>query len=255
MSTKTIVVTGAAGGVGAAGCQALSAAGHRVIGVDIRGAERRLDVTDPQACRALAREVQPDVWINNAGILGAGAAADQPDEEIRRVIDVNLLGVIWGSRAAVEVMRPRGRGQIINVGSLASWLAPAGETVYAASKHGVRAFSVGLAAELEGTGIEVSLLCPDGIWSPMLHDRLDDDTAAMSFTNPRLLQPDQVAKEIVALVERPRLCVMLPPGRGLAARLVGLAPGANVVVTRLLAARGRKVQEKMRRARGNGNGR
>ena len=51
---------------------------------------------------------------------------------------------------------------------------PEGETVYAATKHGVRAFTVGLAAELKGTNLQISLVCPDGIWTPMLHDRVDD---------------------------------------------------------------------------------
>jgi NAD(P)-dependent dehydrogenase (short-subunit alcohol dehydrogenase family) len=245
-SVKTVVVTGAAGGLGAATCAALGARGHRVVGVDLRGTERRLDVTDPEACRALARELRPDVWINNAGVLGAGFAADQPDQEIRRLVEVNLLGVIWGSRAAVEVMRGRG-GHVINIGSLASWLTPAGETVYAATKHGVRAFTVGLAAELKGSGVDVSLVCPDGIWTPMLHDRLDDASAAMSFTNEKLLTAEEVAAEVAALVERPQLCVMIPRVRGLGARLVGLLPDANVVVTRILAARGRQVQAKLRR--------
>src|SRR5204863_193671 len=114
------------------------------IGVDIAGTDRTLDVTDPDACRALADELQPDVWINNAGVLGAGDAATQPDAEIERVVRVNLLGVINGTRAAVGSMKPRGRGQILNVGSLASWTAVPGEAVYAATKAGVLAYSIGL---------------------------------------------------------------------------------------------------------------
>ena len=188
---KTIVVTGAAGGLGAATTRALRAAGHRVVGADLHGADEELDVTDPAACRSLARRIMPDVWINNAGVLGAGQAADQPDAEIRRVVEVNLLGVIWGSRAATEVMRPRGSGHVINIGSLSSWITPTGQAVYAASKHGVRAFTVGLAAELTGSGLHVSLVCPDGIWTPMLYDRLEDASAAMSFTSPKLLTPEE----------------------------------------------------------------
>jgi NAD(P)-dependent dehydrogenase (short-subunit alcohol dehydrogenase family) len=246
---KTIVVTGAAGGLGIATTAALVAAGHRVVGVDLRGADEKLDVTDPAACRALARRIMPDVWINNAGILGSGHAADQPDDEIRRIIEVNLLGVIWGSRAATEIMRPRGSGHVINIGSLSSWITPTGETVYAASKHGVRAFTVGLAAELTGSGLHVSLVCPDGIWTPMLYDRLEDASAAMSFTSPQLLTPEGVAAIIADVVAKPRLHVMIPRARGFGARLVGLVPDVNVLMTRILAARGRKVQAQMVRDR------
>jgi NAD(P)-dependent dehydrogenase (short-subunit alcohol dehydrogenase family) len=246
---KTVVVTGAAGGLGVALTRALQSAGHRVVGGDLQGADERLDVTDPEACRALARRVAPDVWINNAGILGAGIAAEQPDAEIRRVVEVNLLGVMWGSRAALEVMRPRGTGHIINLGSLSSWLTPLGQAVYSASKHGVRAFTVGLAAELDHSGIDVSLICPDGIWTPMLFDRVNDDAAAMSFTSPKLLTPEQVAAVVCSVVARPRLHVTIPGPRGFGARLVGLIPEANVIVTRLLAARGRQVQAQMREAR------
>lgn len=242
---KTIVITGAAGGLGVATTRALQKAGHRVIGADLQGADEKLNVTDPEACRILARRLMPDVWINNAGVLGSGQAADQPDAEIRRVVEVNLLGLMWGSRAAIEVMRPRGSGHLINIGSLSSWITPLGQAAYSASKHGVRAFTVGLAAELEGSGLDISLVCPDGIWTPMLFDQLENASAAMSFTTPKLLTPDAVAAIIADLIEKPRLHVVIPSVRGFGARLVGLLPNVNVVMTRMLAARGRKVQAQM----------
>jgi hypothetical protein len=83
----------------------------------------------------------------------------------------------------------------------------------------------------------------------MLFDRVNDDAAAMSFTSPKLLTPEHVAQVICDVVEKPRLHVTIPGGRGFGARLVGLVPKANVLVTRLLAARGRKVQAQMREAR------
>lgn len=245
-SLKTIIVTGAAGGLGRAISARLLARGHRVIGADLAGAERTLDVTDPDACRRLATELSPDVWVNNAGVLGAGVATDQPDAEIRRIIEVNLLGVIWGSRAAAQVMRTRGHGHIINVGSLASWLAPIGEVVYAASKHAVRAFTVGLAAELGPSGVQLSLLCPDGIWTPMLAQTLHDPTAAaMSFTARRLLEPTEVAAALAELVDRPRLHAAVPRAKGVGARLVGLSPAVNVLVTRYLERQGARKKARL----------
>ena len=249
---STAVVTGAAGGLGAAFADELRARGYHVVATDVRGAARVLDVTDPAACRALAAEVQPDLWINNAGVLGAGSAVDQPDAEVERVIAVNLLGVIHGSRAAAQVMRTRGRGHILNVGSLASWIAPMGEAVYAASKFGVRAFTVALAAELHGTGVQVSLLCPDGIDSPMLAGRENDPHAAMSFTASRLLTPAEVARAGLRLVDHPQIMATVPAFRGLAVRLLSTMPAANVLLTRLLAAQGRRAQAKLARSRNGG---
>ncbi len=239
------IVTGAAGGLGAAFCVSLRTKGYEVIGADLHGADRVLDVTDAAACRALAEAAQPDVWINNAGVLGAGAAADQPDEEIARVVRVNLLGVIHGTRAAVAVMHRRGRGHILNVGSMASWVAPPGLAVYGATKHGVRAFTVAMACELAGSGVCVSLLCPDGVWTPMLHGRLEDRHSALSFSAGRLLEPSAVAAAGLALIERGDLIAFVPRSRGLLARLVGISPKWNVRLAPWFQNRGRRTQQRL----------
>jgi short-subunit dehydrogenase len=179
---RTAVVTGAAGGLGRAFLTELRAKGYEAVGADLAGADVVVDVTDLAACRRLARETRPEVWVNNAGIIGTGTVTEQADEEIERIVQVNLLGVIHGTRAAVEVMRERGSGSVLNVASLASFSPVPGETVYAATKHGVRAFTLGMAAELGGSGVRLSVLCPDGIWTPMLHGRLKDPAAALSFS-------------------------------------------------------------------------
>jgi len=241
------VVTGAAGGLGSALSAALRDDGYRVIGADLAGADRELDVRDPDACRGLAAEVRPDLWVNNAGILAAGSALTQLDAEIRRCIDVNLLGVINGSRAATDVMVERGSGRILNIASLASWVAVPGETVYAATKHAVRAFSVGLAAELRRTGVRVKILCPDGIWTPMLHDRLSDPAAAMSFTGTRLLSADEVAAAAMDLLASRKVLASVPPNRGLQTRLLGIAPGFSLKAGPLFEQVGKRNQRKLRK--------
>jgi len=121
-------------------------------------------------------------------------------------------------------MRPRGDGRILNIASLAAWVAVPGETVYAATKHAVRAFSVGMALELRGSGVSISILCPDGIWTPMLHDRLADPDAAMSFSGRRLLHAAEVAERGVRLLDRRGLIASIPPSRGAQTRLIGIAP-------------------------------
>jgi short-subunit dehydrogenase len=221
------VVTGAAGGLGQALVARLERAGYEVVGVDLHGSDRVLDVTDPAACRALADELRPRVWVNNAGVLGAGDAATQPDELVERVVRVNLLGVIHGTRAAVASMRAHGGGHVVTIASLASWVPVPGEAVYAATKAGVLSFVLDLRAELDAAGVRdvrLSAICPDGMLTPMLSDVLHEDGLALSFSAPRLVEPAAVADRVAAVLERPRLVSSVPRWRGAQVRLMAGAP-------------------------------
>jgi short-subunit dehydrogenase len=221
------VVTGAAGGLGHVLLARLDRAGYSVVGVDLHGTDRVLDVTDPAACRALADELRPRVWVNNAGVLGAGDAATQPDELIERVVRVNLLGVIHGTRAAVASMRANGGGHVVSIASLASWVPVPGETVYAATKAGVLSFTLGLQAELTAAGVRdvrLSAICPDGMLTPMLTDVLHEDGLALSFSAPRLVDPAEVAERVVDVLARPRLVSSVPHWRGAQVRLMSAMP-------------------------------
>ncbi len=244
----TAVVTGAAGGLGRALVDALAGRGARVVATDAPGADgvdRFLDVTDPEAARALAAEVSPDIWINNAGLLGAAWALDQPDDEILRVVEVNLLGVVYGTRAAATVMRARGGGDICNIGSLSSWNPTPGLAVYAATKHAVRAYSGALAAELRGTGVRVSCLCPDGIWTPMLQRAVATEAAAMPFSGRRLLTPEQVADAAVRLLCGRRLLASVPAERATMAKVSGLWPALGAATARSAGRKGRRHQARL----------
>lgn len=247
MSARTCVVTGAGAGLGAAIAERLRRRGDTVIGVDLRGSDRDVDVSDAAALDAIAEEVQPHVWVNNAGILGAGRVLEQPLHEIRRVVDVNLMGVIHGTVAAARVMGGNGGGRILNVASLASWVPVPGETVYAATKHAVRAFSVGLNQELRGSGVSICVLCPDGMWTPMLHDRLDDPNAALSFTGTRLLTPEEVADAALRLLDSRATLASVPRHKGAMLRIAGIAPSAAGVIHPVFERLGRKRQQRMRK--------
>jgi short-subunit dehydrogenase len=225
----TAVVTGAAGGLGRVLVERLALAGYDVLGTDVAGADRELDVTDAASCRALADEVRPRVWVNNAGVLGAGDAATQPDELVERVVRVNLLGVINGTRAAVDAMRADGGGHVVNIASLAAWVPVPGETVYAATKAGVLSFTLGLAGELRAQGVRevrLSTVCPDGMLTPMLTDVLHSDALALSFSAPRLVTTDQVAVRVLEVLDRPRLVTSVPRWRGGQVRAFAGVPDA-----------------------------
>ena len=252
------VVTGAGRGLGAAIAARLRAEGYDVTATDISGGDVHLDVRDAEACRALARAVQPDVWINNAGILGAGDSATQPDDVVESVVAVNLLGVIRGTRAAVEVMREReggrGRGHVINVGSLASWVPVPGECVYAATKAGVLSFTLGLEGELRArgvTGIRFTVLCPDGMLTPMITEVIDDPAVAMTFTGLRPVTAEEVAEAALRALRRPRRVVSVPHWRGAQVRLISAVPDLVLRAAPLFTRLGRAQQDRMRRALGS----
>jgi short-subunit dehydrogenase len=252
------VVTGAAGGIGQELCRSLLVSGARVVATDLAGSTpfpedfevdyRSLDVSDPAACRALAKEADPDIWINNAGILGAGDVSSQTGEEAAKVIAVNLTGVVNGTLAAIGTMTAKKSGRILNMGSFAAWTPAPGLAVYSATKHAVRAFSIATAAELAGSGIRISVLCPDGVWTPMLHDQVFDGPSTMSFTAKRLLQPHEVAEAAMRLLESGSLVGSLPRSRAIMARLLGSSARATVALAPAMARLGRAGQRRMQRS-------
>jgi NAD(P)-dependent dehydrogenase (short-subunit alcohol dehydrogenase family) len=238
------IVTGAGGGLGRAIALELANRGYRVhvTDVDHSAAARTaaeigtgtrssaLDVRDEGACRALAREAGRsgglDLWVNNAGILVTGLSWEQDEATRRAMLEINALGTMNGTVAALEPMIAAGRGHVINVVSLAGIVAAPGEVNYSASKHAAMAFTLGTLFDLRRSGIkgvELSAVCPDGIWTPMLEDKLDDPDAAGSFSG-HLLTAEQVASAIGKLTERPRPILVLPRWRGALLRLFDLSP-------------------------------
>ena len=141
---------------------------------------------------------------------------------------------------------------MLNVVSLAGLVAAPGETVYAASKHAAARVQPGHPRRPAGgrvtRDVHVSCLCPDGIWTPMLHDRLDDPGAVASFTGT-LLTPERVAARAVRLARRPGPVVTLPRWRGAQVRLLDALPGLAMGLTPLIRAAGRAGQRRQRRRR------
>lgn len=242
------VVTGAGGGLGREIAVRLGAVGFHVVVTDVDEASahrvaaevtaaggaatgRGLDVRDQEAAREVARVTVEHagslgLWVNNAGVLVTGPLWEQDDAQRRLMFEVNALGTMHGTVAALEVMRPAGRGHVVNIASLAGLVSVPGEGVYAATKHAVVGLSTSTLADLRAAGerdVHISCVCPDGMWTPMLHDRLDDPQASMSFSG-QLLQPADVADAVVRLVDRPRPVLALPRWRGVEARLFDLSP-------------------------------
>jgi NAD(P)-dependent dehydrogenase (short-subunit alcohol dehydrogenase family) len=241
---RTAVVTGAGSGLGRAIAIELAARGYRVHVTDLDagaadrvaaelGDEARgsgLDVRNEVACRGLADSIgrtgSLDLWVNNAGVFISGPPWEQSAETRQLMLDVNVTGLMNGTIAALGPMRAAGRGHLVNIISLAGLVAAPGEVAYSASKHAAMAFTLGTLFDLRRTGIkgiEVSAVCPDGIWTPMLEDKLDDVDAAASFSG-QLLTAEEVAAQVGKLTDRPRPILIVPRWRGPMLRLVNLFP-------------------------------
>ncbi|MFN8161042.1 MAG: SDR family NAD(P)-dependent oxidoreductase [Solirubrobacterales bacterium] len=244
------VVTGAARGLGRAVASTLSVRGYTVHVTDVEETEAveaagaiggqafgsALDVRDEEACHSVAAATVQmtgslDLWVNNAGVLITGDAWEQDAAARRLMIDVNLIGTMNGTVAALEPMMAAGRGHVINVISLTGLVAAPGEVAYAASKHGAIAFTLGTLLDLRRAGIRgihLSALCPDGIWTPMLKNKVDDPAAAVSFSGV-LLTPEQVAAELGRLVDRPRPVASFPRWRGALVRTLDTFPALGAI--------------------------
>jgi NAD(P)-dependent dehydrogenase (short-subunit alcohol dehydrogenase family) len=248
----TAVITGGGRGLGRAVAQALADRGMtvHVTDVDADAAEQvaaelgggafysPLDVRDEKACRKVAgatveRAGSLDVWVNNAGVLITGVAWGQEEEVRRAMLEINTAGTMNGTVAALEPMLATGNGHVINVISLAGLIAAPGEVNYSASKHAAIAFTLGTLLDLRRAGIKgihLSAVCPDGIWTPMLADKLDDPDAAGSFSGT-LLTAEQVAPRIAALLDRPRPVLTIPRWRGAVVRILDAFPSLALRLT------------------------
>jgi NAD(P)-dependent dehydrogenase (short-subunit alcohol dehydrogenase family) len=264
---RTAVVTGAGSGLGHAIAVELAGRGYRIhaTDVDAEAAARTaaeigggatsapLDVRDENACRAVANSVAGggslDIWVNNAGVFFSGPPWEQGFELRQRMFDVNVTGLMNGTIAALAPMIAARRGHVVNIISLAGIVPAPGEVVYSASKHAAMAFTLGTYFDLRRTGmpgIAVSAVCPDGIWTPMLEDKLDDLDSAPSFSG-RLLTADAVAREVGKVTERPRPVVIVPRWRGPMLRLVSLFPRLAVRALPLLLWDARRRQRRYKR--------
>lgn len=257
------LVTGAGRGLGLEIARALAARGLtvHVTDVDEAGAATaaeaigppaffsKLDVRDREACEAAAamtleRTGSLDVWVNNAGVLVTGHVWDHDPDTCRLLFEVNTLGTINGTLAALGPMREARRGHVINVVSLAGLGAPPGEALYGATKHGALAFSLGTLGDLRRAGLKdvhVSSVCPDGILTPMIADKLDDPDAAPSFSG-HLMRAEEVAPHVAHLLDRPRPVLAVPRWRGWQVRILDAFPGFFLRLVPLFMADSRRRQ-------------
>jgi len=224
---KLAVVTGAAGGIGAAIARALAAEGARLCLIDLRpdalddvAAELAgesdvethvLDVADADGWKALAAGVEArsggaDLLVNNAGLTVVGSFADQSYEDLDRIVDVNLRSVLYGCRAFLPQLRARPEAHIVNVSSLAGRVGFPYQSTYCATKYAVRGLSVTLRMELAGDGIGVTTVLPGAVATELLSRARSYDGEATGVLSKLMLRhgvpPRRVAKRVVRAIRR-----------------------------------------------------
>jgi len=249
-------VTGGARGIGRGIAERLVAQGFAVVVTDVDGraaqecaaqigaAEgRALDVRDPQAHRdaagAAVRHGALTAWFNNAGVGDDGTVVELSDETVRRLVEVNLLGTLWGMRAALAAFGPRG-GDVVNTASLSGLGPVPGYSVYAASKAAIVSVSMSAAAEAP-RGVRVHALCPDGVRTAMLDAQAPGGLgSALVHSGGRILTVEETAAAAVALLGSRRVVRTLPAWRGALLRATTLAPSVAAKGTEVFAAQGRK---------------
>jgi len=276
---NTFFVTGSASGIGKELTFNLLKRGQNVVATDINldglqvcateweqklgksfSADRlfvaKLDVTDFQQWKelyasAIKRFQRVDVHMNIAGFLAVGYFHDFENlNSVMKHIDINLKGVIFGTQVALNHMKEKKSGHIVNMGSLAALCPVTGLSVYAASKSAVRSFTLSVNEEVRREfGVSLTVICPDAVNTPMLDMQVDRKEAVLTFSGT-ILTTQKVVDVILddVLTEKP--CeVWIPKHRGILATIGNLAYGTTLahLLSSSVIKKGLKMQQSMKK--------
>ncbi len=223
---KVVAITGAARGIGLATARAFLREGAKVgisdidevalkevaddLGPDVLTVTA--DVTDPDSLRAFVDQVEDHfgplhVMVNNAGIMPTGSLLDEGEAIARKTVEINVLGVITGTKRALETMVPRRRGVIVTLASMAGESAMPGLATYNASKWGALGFTLAARAEFADAGVDVCAVLPS-----FVNTELTAGTRGVAGIDNA--EPEDVAEAIVGCVRRPKPKTYVPASAG-----------------------------------------
>ncbi len=255
---KVAVVTGAAGGLGEALAREMAERGARVVLADVdtelveqaaseiraAGGDVEAKTVDVRDADEVARVIESarrdggrlDYLFNNAGINVCAELRDTSLDDWNRLIDVNLRGVVHGIHAAYPIMCEQGFGHIVNTSSAAGLVPAAAEGAYSATKHAVVGLSSALRIEGEAYGVQVSVVCPGLIDTPILRSTKYvnlDPNALVAVTPQKPMPPKKAARIILRGVQRGEHFIVVTATANAIWRIHRYAPNASIRLGRL----------------------
>lgn len=262
---KTIIITGASAGVGAACARAFAAQNAKLVLV-ARGETKLqtiaeelraqcevltvvMDVASNEDCLALLNKAETafgavHIIINNAGMHSRGDLEKIEPRDVAAMVDINLRAPLLLSCAAIPYLRRGGSGAIVNIGSLAGRAPLQGAATYSATKAGLRAFSHALADELRDTGIAVGVVSPGPIDTGFIMDEIDA-VEDIVFSQP-MSSTEQVAEAVLKVAAGEETEIVLPASSAKLTHLSYLFPRLRRLLRPKLYAQGRKNKQKYR---------
>ncbi|MFC2083945.1 SDR family NAD(P)-dependent oxidoreductase, partial [Bacteroidota bacterium] len=246
-------------GIGRELCNQLIKSGAKVISVgkttlmpnDSRLYNFKKDLSDLETWKQLAASTinlynRIDILVNCVGILKPGTFEKLNKSDIDNYIRNNLLSIIYGAKTVLPFMKKQGNGHIINVGSLGGIIPMPFETLYSTTKFAVRGFTLSLAEELRNAPVKVSLISPGSVLTRMLDIEAADDNSFISFVS-KILSPQNVVKEIIKTIHRPKREVLVPRISGIIAVLFNLFQNLFFYVFPILRLIGQRNQHLFRK--------
>ena len=263
---KTVIITGASAGVGAACAERFAELGAKLV-LSARGEEALnaiadtlrqqtsvlaipMDVADEAGCQSLLEQAIAEygaihVLVNNAGAHHRGAVETQTAENLAQMVDVNLRAPIYLTALALPHIRKAGGGAVVMVGSLAGRTPMQGAATYAATKAGLKSFTHSLADELADSGIHVGLVDPGPVNTEFIMDSIDE-VEDIVYSQP-MSTPAEVADAVVAVANGESVEICLPSLSGRLTTLSYLFPWLRRKMRPSLYKKGAQNKEKYRK--------
>ena len=260
---KTVFITGSANGIGKHLSEVFYSQGFNVVATDFLIEKliaqtkswnsencliEQLNVTDIEhwqkvVQKAIEKFGKIDILLNVAGVITPGFVTEFSLKDIDYHIDINVKGVMYGTKIVADQMVKVGSGHIINFASLAGVAPIHGIALYSASKYAVRGFSLAITPELRAKGIQVSVVCPDLVNTNMLTLQLDYKAAALTFSGNKPLTVEDIEKAVfINALQKNQAEILVPLSRGLTAKLGNLFPSMGFWLTKNLMKKGLKKQ-------------
>jgi 3-oxoacyl-[acyl-carrier protein] reductase len=261
-----VFITGCANGIGKHLVERLQSLDYQVIATDIDFEKlqsiqwnsqkihlEKLDVSNATNWQEVIERIvrkfgKIDILINNAGVIIPGFVGELTIKDIDFQLNINLKGVMYGTKFAADVMLKQGHGHIINFASLAGVAPIMGLPVYSATKFGVRAFTLAANQELKNQNIHLSVICPDLVDTNMLSLQLDYEAANLTFSGDKVLTVNDIADAVInRAIKNKEVEILIPRSRGFLAKIGNFFPSMATFLTDSLTKKGSQKRLKMRK--------